>query len=68
MTVTNIITTIVEGTSGILGGIGKGAVDFFESIFLTTEGNISSLGTYLLVFVGVGMAIGIMRWIRSKVG
>lgn len=68
MTVTNIITAIVEGATGILSGIGSGAVDFFESIFLTAEGGISSLGTYLLVFVGVGMAIGIMRWIRAKVG
>ena len=68
MTATNIINTIVEGATGILSGIGPGAVDFFESIFLTTDGTISSLGTYLLVFVGVGMAIGVMRWIRAKVG
>lgn len=68
MTVNNIITAIVEGATGILSGIGSGAVDFFESIFLTAEGGISALGTYLLVFVGIGMAIGIMRWIRSKVG
>lgn len=68
MTVTNIITAIVEGATGILSGIGAGAVSFFESIFLNTEGGLSALGTYLLVFVGVGMAIGIMRWIRSKVG
>ena len=68
MTATNIITTIIEGATGILSGIGSGAVNFFESIFLTTDGNISSLGTYLLVFVGVGMAIGVMRWIRAKVG
>jgi hypothetical protein len=68
MTVQNIITAIVEGATGILSGIGAGAVDFFESIFLTTEGGLSALGTYLLVFVGIGMAIGIMRWIRAKVG
>lgn len=61
-------STIIQGASGILGGIGKGAVNFFESIFIDDKGGISTLGIYCLCFVGIGMAIGIMRWIRKKCG
>lgn len=61
-------STIIQGASGILGGIGKGAVNFFASIFLDDKGGISTLGIYCLCFVGIGMAIGIMRWIRKKCG
>lgn len=68
LTVTNIITPIVEGATGLLGGVGSGIVEFFETLFLTTDGNVSSLGTYLLVFVGFGIGIGCMRWVRKKIG
>ena len=64
--VTNIITPIVTGATEMLGGLGSGAVAFFESIFLTTEGQLSSLGTFLCVGLGISVAIGIMAWIRAK--
>lgn len=68
MTVTNIVTTIVESATSLLGGIGAGIVEYFETLFLNSEGGISNLGIYLLCFVGFGVAIGCMRWIRTKIG
>lgn len=61
------MTAITESCTGILGGVGSGAVAFFESIFLNAEKTgLSNFGTYLLFGTGLGIAIGIMRWIRKK--
>lgn len=63
-----VITPVVQSSTSLLAGIGKGAVNFFESVFVADDGGISTLGIYCLAFVGIGMAIGIMRWIRKKSG
>lgn len=64
----NIISTITESVTGLLGGIGSGCVDFFTTVFLNAEGTaLNPFGVFLIFTMAVGMAIGIMRWIRSKV-
>lgn len=64
---TEIISTIGTSITGILGAIGSGAIDFFESIFLNPTGDgLSTLGVFLVFGLAMGMAIGVMRWIRSK--
>lgn len=67
MEVSSIVSPIVESATDMAGGLGGGAVTFFETVFLNAEKTgVSSLGQFLLVTVGIGVAIGIMRWIRAK--
>lgn len=69
--VTQIIKAITDAFTGLLGGVGSGIVDTFETLFIksgsgeTTE--LTTFATVALVFVGIGAAWGILRWLRRKV-
>lgn len=55
-----IVTTIVEALTEMLTGSVEAITSGFSSLFFTTEGNLSQLGTFMLVFTGIGAAIGIV--------
>lgn len=70
--VSAIVTSITGAFTALLSGIGSGIVDFFDAVFLDTSSTTSSpvlttFATVALVFVGVGAAWGVVRWITGKI-
>ena len=74
-----IISILVGGISGIATGIGNGLKALVDSIFFTTVGEgasatttMSTFGILVCVFAGIGLAIGlsrlIVRWISTLGG
>lgn len=55
-----IVNTIVEALTGMLTGSVEAITDGFSALFFTNEGNLSTLGTFMIVFVGIGAAIGLV--------
>ena len=69
---TSIIEILVGGITGIASGIGSGLSTLVTSIFLTTEGDLSTFGVVTCVFAGISLAIGlsrlVVRWLSSLGG
>jgi hypothetical protein len=68
---TQIIQILVGGITGIAEGIGGGLQTLATSIFLTTgEGGANELSVFgglVVVFAGIGLAVGLSRWVVSWV-
>lgn len=61
-----IITILVGGISGIAQGIGSGLQQLAVSIFLVPGGNaLSVFGGLIVVFAGIALAIGLCRWFMN---
>lgn len=56
-----VITVILEAITDFLGGIGSAMVEFFGTIVTDGEGGLTTLASWLLVFLGLSLAIGIAR-------
>lgn len=70
--ITAIVNAITSAFTTLLSGIGSGIVEFFETIFLDSTSTASTpvlttFASVALVFVGVGAAWGVVRWITGKV-
>ena len=71
-----IIGLITAGIEGIAGGIGSGLSTLVTEIFLTVGENgemtLSTFGGVVVVFAGIGLAIGLSRlvvkWVSSLGG
>lgn len=77
--VTEIISILTAGLSGIATGIGNGLKALVDSVFFTTTGSsgstttvMSTFGIMVCVFAGISLAIGlsrlIVRWLSSLGG
>ena len=67
---TEIISLLVGGITGIATGIGQGLSNLVTSIFLEGEGDamkLSVFGGVIVVFAGVSLAIGLSRWVTNWV-
>lgn len=68
---TEIISILVSGISGIATGIGSGLTDLVQAIFLEAgaEGamQLSTFGGLIVVFAGISLAIGLSRWVVNWV-
>lgn len=65
-----IITLMVGGISGIAEGVGGGLSTLATSIFLTGSGEsqtLSVFGSLVVVFAGISLAIGLSRWVLNFV-
>lgn len=72
---TEIISLLVAGISGIATGIGSGLQALVTNIFLTGSGTtespyaLSTFGGVIIIFAGVSLAIGLSRmvvnWVTS---
>lgn len=61
-----IITILVGGITGIAEGVGTGLSTLATAIFLTGEGEsqaLSVFGVLVVVFAGVALAIGLCRFV-----
>lgn len=63
--VSEIITVILEAITTFLSGIGRSILDLFDNLLVTSEGGLSNLATYGLVFVGLGFAISLFYMLFS---
>lgn len=67
MTVTVIITAIIESITGVLSGLGSGMVDFFDSVFLNESGDgLSVLAIVVFAFVGLSVGLGLVSMLINK--
>lgn len=64
---TEIISILVAGITGIATGVGEGLTQLVTSIFLEVgaEGamQLSVFGGLIVVFAGISLAIGLCRWV-----
>lgn len=75
---TEIISLLVGGITGIAQGIGSGLSTLATSVFLTGEGTTSSpyalstFGALVCVFAGISLAVGlsrlVVRWVSTLGG
>lgn len=67
---TQIIQILVGGITGVAEGIGGGLQELATNIFLTGEAGaetLSVMGTLIVVFAGISLAIGLSRWVLNFV-
>lgn len=67
---TEIVSTIIEALGGFVSGIGSAFLAAFQHLFMieTTEGTFSGLndlGIFVLVFFGISLGYGVIRWITG---
>lgn len=63
---TQIIQILVGGLSEMATGLGSGLNAFVTNLFISGTGEtqtLSTFGTVTIVFAGVGLAIGLSRWV-----
>jgi hypothetical protein len=64
----SIVETFTTAFTGITSGLSSGIVDTFNTIVTNSEGGLSNLATWGLVFGGVALGIGILKGFMRKVG
>lgn len=68
-----IVEILVGGITNVATGIGAGLQSLVTNIFLTGEGTqaspyaLSTMGTVIVVFAGIGLALGLSRWVLNFV-
>lgn len=66
--VADITTTLLAAFNAVIGGIGTGIVDLFESLILNTAGDgLSSFGLWIFALMGVALAVGVFTRLMNKV-
>ena len=72
--VTEIITILTSGISGIATGVGQGLSTLAKGIFFETvtqsggggtTTQLSVLGTCIIVFAGIALALSLCRWVLN---
>lgn len=71
---TNILTEIISlltgGITGVASGIGQGLSTLAKDVFtVTTEGTttLSAFGALVIIFAGISLAMGLCRWVVNFV-
>lgn len=70
--VTHIVEAVTSAFTGLLTGLGSGIVQFFDDVIVVTNGEgevtgLTNFATWALVFLGVSLALFIVRKITAKV-
>lgn len=63
---TEIISILVGGISGVATGIGNGLSELASSIFLY-NGALSTFGALIVIFAGISLALSLCRWVVNFV-
>lgn len=66
--ITEITSAIGNAVTGILGSFGNGIVDFFDSILLTSEGDLTAFAGWSFTLLGLGLGITLVFGIIRKLG
>lgn len=64
----SIVNTVVTAIKGFLSGVGDTIVSLFDGIVVTTGGGLTNFATWALVFLGIGLASGVIAAVLRKVG
>lgn len=65
-----IVTTIIAAITAFVSGMGTAFLEAFQHIFMietstgTFEG-LNDLGVFLLIFFGISLGYGVIRWITG---
>lgn len=68
-----IVEILVGGITNVATGIGNGLQSLVQNIFLTGAGTtespykLSTMGVVIVVFAGIGLALGLSRWVLNFV-
>ena len=67
---TTIVETIVSSITDFVGGMGGAFVSAFQHLFMIkgaegTFSGINDLGVFILVFFGISLGYGVIRWITG---
>lgn len=66
--VTEIVSILVSGITGVATGVGQGLSELAKAIFFTTSGDsetLSVMGILIIAFAGISLAIGLCRWVLN---
>lgn len=66
--VSEIISILTSGISGIATGVGGGLSTLASSIFFTTTGDthgLSVLGTCIITFAAISLGLALCRWVLN---
>ncbi len=61
-----IISLLTGGITGVASGIGEGLSTLAKSVFIDASGDTSKLsvfGSLVVIFAGIGLATGLCRWV-----
>ena len=65
-----IISLLTGGITGVASGIGQGLSTLSKSVFIETVGEgasattqLSTFGALIVIFAGIGLPIGLSRWV-----
>ena len=61
-----IITTFVEALSSLASGLASTVVATFDAVMMTSDGKLSNLAIYGIVFLAVSLGIGLVKKFSSK--
>ena len=64
----SIVTTVVDAIKSFLSGVGNSIVTLFDGIVVSANGGLTNFATWALVFLGVGLASGVIAAVLRKVG
>lgn len=65
-----IISLLTGGIVGVAEGVGGGLQELATSIFLQGDGDaqtLSVMGSLIVIFAGVSLALGLSRWVLNFV-
>lgn len=66
--VSAIIEILMSGITGVAEALGAGLSELAQGVFLNAAGEgLSVFGTLIIVFAGIGLALGLGRWIVNFV-
>lgn len=64
--VAEFVGGIVTVITTFLSGIGSGIVGFFETLFVASEGGISTFGLWAAIIIGLGFVTGLVAKLMGK--
>lgn len=62
-----MVAAITTSVTAILGGVGSAVVGFFDSTVLAENGQLSTFAVWLLAFLGIAFALGVVKFITNLV-
>ena len=68
--VTEIVSILTSGISGVASGVGAGLSTLATSIFMTGSGDsqtMSVFGILIVAFAGISLALALCRWVVNFV-
>lgn len=66
--ITSATTAVTGSFSAFLSGVASAVVDTFDAIFVTSEGGLTNLAAWGLMFLAIGFGSRFLRKFTNKAG